>query len=121
MERDLQASSGSFNQGGFSIGKIKISTNGVTEVSGEPAFTIWTGQRLLLLKSRTLLGYFEVSLERWDVCRGCSYVVFLEVFTGQQQTCLYCSPSHWGLELQGEDDAQCGGCTHCTEMQELYP
>ena len=26
---------------------------------------------------------------------------FLEVFTDQQQTCLYCSLSRWGLELQG--------------------
>lgn len=102
MERGSQASSGSLEQAGFSIGKIKISTNGTMGASVEPAITSWTGWRLLLLKDRALSGLSEVSLERWDVCRGFSYVGFLEVFTDQQQTCLYHSPSCWGLELQGE-------------------
>ena len=115
-ERGSQASSGSLEQAGFSVGKIKISTDGTTEASVEPAITCWTERRLLLLKGRALLGLSEVSLERWDVCRGCSCVVFLEVFTDPQQTCLCRSPSCWGLELQGE-----GGCARWTEMQEQSP
>lgn len=101
VEKGSQAWSGSLEQAAFSIGKIKISTNGTSEASVVLALTSWTGRRLLLLKGKALSGLFEASLEGGDVCRGCSCMFFQEVFTDQQQTCLYCSPLCWGLEPQG--------------------
>lgn len=43
MQRDSQASSGSLEQAGFSIGKIKISMIFMIEASVEPAITSWSG------------------------------------------------------------------------------
>lgn len=56
MERGSQASPGSSEQAEFSIGKIKISTNGMMEASVGPAITPWAGWWLLPLKARALLG-----------------------------------------------------------------
>lgn len=70
MGTGSQASSGSLEQAGVSISKIKISTNCTTEASLESAITSWSGRRLLLLKGRARSGLSEASLERWEVCRG---------------------------------------------------
>lgn len=91
--------------------KIKIPTNRMTEASVEPVITSWTGQRLLLWKGRALFGLSGVSVERCDVCRGCSVLVF----SVQQQTCRYCIHL---LGFGAPGWSQDGGCT---EVQEQSP